>query len=60
MILVQHHTRRHGICNSCTSEDDISDIKVSTTDNGWTTIMLCKSCRKELADKLIEHDKRRG
>ena len=46
-------TKKHGVCGSCCSQEDIFDIKVSTTGEGWTTIMLCKECRDTLACKLL-------
>ena len=50
-------TKRYGVCGSCASMTDTYDIRTSIAGDGWTTIMLCKSCRKELTNKLIECEK---
>ena len=40
--------KRHGVCNDCGKQQEadtqIWEIKVSTTGQGWTTLMMCKGC----------------
>ena len=40
--------KRHGVCNDCGKQQEadtqIWEIKVSTTGQGWTTLMMCKEC----------------
>lgn len=51
MVKIQK-CKRHGICNDCgkkqDDEDDIFEIKVSLTGQGWNTIMLCRACMMSL------------
>lgn len=51
MVKIQK-CKRHGICNDCGKnqdvEDDIFEIKVSLTEQGWNTIMLCRECMLSL------------
>ena len=47
MVKIQK-CKRHGVCNDCGKQQSdnmvIWEIKASTTEQGWTTIMLCKDC----------------
>lgn len=51
MVKIQK-CKRHGICNDCgknqDAKDDIFEIKVSLTGQGWNTIMLCRECMLSL------------
>ncbi len=47
---------RHSVCGSCGHNKNIKSIKVSSTGQGWTTIMLCEVCVSDLIDKLKEAD----
>lgn len=44
--------KRHGVCNNCGGlmgpDMSVWEVKVSTTGQGWTTIMLCRECMLSL------------
>lgn len=55
MVKIQR-TRRHGACNDCGKlmgpDTPIWDVKVSTTGQGWMTVMLCRECMLSLHTAL--------
>lgn len=63
MVKIQK-CKRYGVCNDCSKQqsDDtvIWEIRVSSSGQGWNTIMLCKECMlalsREMAVKAIQEN----
>lgn len=52
--------KHHGACNNCgkqqTENTPIHELRMSTTGQDWSTLMLCEECLEQLRQKLKEHE----
>ena len=61
MIVISGELPKYRACLMCQGHDDVREISMFHVGNSsmqGTIVALCRHCRKDLADQIIEHERR--
>ena len=58
MIKIEKPREKNCYCRCCQSADNVLEVEFNS-ETGGTHVALCERCREELADKVIECDRKK-